>query len=198
MAPPRHDGSLQEVVRVQGTLLLQVAAEQRQVAREQQFILELPPTARALRELLFQTHQDWNKERPERGAHPLGTLHALQWNILLRYLCAHDKDHPGTSHARRLLADLESDGGTSVIRFNPLGKRGKPPPEGAWYWALRFDSMSSKGRELAETRQYMSEWSYLDLVLRMDRGNVSSLEKQIRELTLGTSVRKNRGTSGTD
>ena len=91
---------------------------------------------------------------------------------------------------------LVDDEGKSVIRFNPLGKRGRPPPEGTWFWALRFDTMSLRGREMAEdTRNDVAELTFHNAVLRMDRGSLSGLEKQLRELTLAPrNPRKARST----
>ena len=193
----RTEPNLQEVVRVQGTLLLQVAAEQRQVAREQRFILELPNTMSEARDRLHQAQQDWNAERPSQGQHPLGALHILLWNVLLLYLEACAKERTTTTRAKELVQQLVADGGTSISRFNPLGRRGKPPPEGTWLWALRFDNMSFKGRELAEaTRKHMEELTFHGMVLRMDRGTLSGLERQLRDLTLGTRPPKGKGRGG--
>ena len=74
--------------------------------------------------------KDWNEARPSQGAHPLGPLRSLLWHAFLLHLERYTKDGKCSQKAQKLVRALAEDEGKSVIRFNPLGKRGRPPPRG--------------------------------------------------------------------
>ena len=53
--------------------------------------------------------------------------------------------------------------------------------------ALRVDPLSQKGRELVELlRNNMQSFDLEDCYIRMDRGTMGGLERQLRDLQLGT------------
>ena len=87
-----------------------------------------------------------------------------------------------------LIREFLADKGTSVNRFHPLGKRGRPPPQsGGWLWVPRFDALSRRGRELAELlRNNVPSFDLEGCYIRVDRGTMGGLERQLRDLQLGT------------
>ena len=198
-----NEGSLRELVQVQGALLLQLSAEHRQVAKEEQFIIAIPPEATQYRELLQATHKRWHDNRPEVGQHPMGPLHVALWNIFWHY----SRDVLSKSRVGgttdKLISAMAEDAGTKITRFNPLGKRGRPPPQtGPWLWALRFHMLTHKGRELAELLLHsMRNFDLDDVTIRMDRGTMGTLERQLRDMQLGAPPpgkgrgKRGRGTS---
>ena len=182
-----HNEGLRDIVRLQGALLLQLSAENRQVAREEQFIVGMPLSSK-YRELMVATQQRWNENIPEVGKHPMGALHQAQWMAFWQYSSKVLAPHRNEGNTAELIRAFVEDRGTSINRFHALGKRGRPPPTtGDWLWVLRFDALSQHGRELAELlRHNMASFDLEDCYIRMDRGTMGGIERQLRDMQLGT------------
>ena len=119
---------------------------------------------------------------PEVGKRPMGALHHAQWLAFWQYSSTILATHRTEGRTAELIREFLADRGASINRFHPLGKRGRPPPTtGDWLWALRFDALSQKGRELAELmRSNVQSFDLEDCYIRMDRGTMGALERHMR------------------
>ena len=74
---------------------------------------------------------------------------------------------------------------TSVRRFQPAGRQGRPPPEEGkdWVWVLMFDSDRQKGREAHEEAAKVQEAfkNYFGINLSPDSGPRDGLEFELED-----------------
>jgi hypothetical protein len=146
--------STEQMLSTSGKLLARLCRDRRDNIRCTQFILRIP-SDHSLFSALANAQRVWKETRPTTGRHPDGEMHELLWRLTVDNLYASLQSAECVSaeqkgHIKELNyflkltvhnpADPLTPGlrPTSVRRFQPAGRQGRPPPEEGkdWVWVL--------------------------------------------------------------
>ena len=193
--------STEQMLSTSGKLLARLCRDRRDNMRFSQYILRIP-SDHSLFPALANAQRVWKESRPSEGRHPDGELHELLWRLTVDTLysslqnaecvSAEQKGHiKELNYFLKLTihnpAEHRSAGvrPTSIRRFQPAGRQGRPPPEEGkdWVWVLQFDSDRQKAREAHEEAAKVAETfkSYFSIELRQDTGPRDNLEFELED-----------------
>ena len=191
--------STEQMLSTSGKLLARLCRERRDNMRFSQYVLRIP-SDHLLFPVLANAQRVWKESRPTEGRHPDGELHEVLWRLTVESLhsqlqnaecvsAEQKKDIKELNYFLKLTihnpTEPRTEGvrPTSVRRFQPAGRQGRPPPEEGkdWVWILQFDSDRQKAREAHEEAAKVAETfkSYFSIELRQDTGPRDNLEFEL-------------------
>ena len=176
-------------------MLLRLENSRRQDARDNNLVVEIGPKEQTLRAALSAAGNIWKTERPEKGAHPDGPIHEVQFKVLIKsllktvteQLAAMDADHDGNQgkEVQQQLKTLLATQDSPVAMFHALGKRTKEPPAtGVWLWVMRIKTIQTEHNQF---RQWFhtdaTHYKFGDTKIREDYGPMDALARETAALS---------------
>jgi hypothetical protein len=179
--------------------------QQRQIQREQNFVMEIPNDNDEIRDNMLSLIDNYKNERPTSGPHPLGNLHDILWFYLsekwTQFLEAQDTSEfdPETTRFQKRIKSFINNTfcetgrkGSIFSHFRIMGPKNKTPPQGTWYYSLKISNTTQQGRNQHELLQELIDDSETEQklytgfgpIIRNDYGTMDALERTLREFTL--------------
>ena len=190
-----QSGQVEATLENHRKMLLRLENSRRQDARDNNLVVEIGPKEQTLRAALHAAGNIWKTERPEKGAHPDGPIHEVQFKVFIKsllktvteQLAAMEPDYDSNEgkavqhQLKTLLATKDSP----AAMFHALGKRGKEPhATGVWLWVMRIKAIETEHNQF---RQWFhteaTRYKFGDTKIREDYGPMDALARETAALS---------------